>query len=68
MVDGEQGGYENLKKGGLRLHAVVKITEIFDILVKHGKYKPEVADQVRAYVRANVIHSKPLAQRSKDLE
>ena len=36
VLDREQGGYENLKKLGIRVHSLIKLSELFEILVKES--------------------------------
>ena len=42
LVDREQGGEDNLKKQGLILHSVIKITEMMTILEEASETKMQV--------------------------
>lgn len=53
IIDREQGGRENLEGGGIRLHAVMRLSEMVDVLVKNGKVTAEVATKVRAFLEEN---------------
>jgi len=53
LIDREQGGEAHLSKNGLRLHAAFKLSQLLDVLVKHGKVSEEVAGKVRAFIAAN---------------
>lgn len=53
LIDREQGGEAHLTKNGLTLHAAFKLSQLLDVLVKHGKVTTEVAGKVRAFIAAN---------------
>eukprot|EP00808_Paulinella_micropora_P006226 g35388.t1 len=55
VLDREQGGSKNLADGGIRLHSVLKISEMLQILLKHKKIEAALADQVMDFVSKNQI-------------
>ncbi len=52
LVDREQGAEELLSKAGVRLHALMKVTEAIDILLKKGLLSRQAYDIVINYVKA----------------
>ncbi len=48
VVDREQGGARELAEHGLRLHAVLSLSELLDALVRHGRVTGKVREDVRA--------------------
>lgn len=55
LIDRQQGGSSTLEKNGLKLHSALNLTEIVDILVKHGKVTEEVSASVKQFVADNQI-------------
>lgn len=53
LVDREQGGREQLKRSGQRLHAVFRVMELLDFYVAAGYVKASKRDEVRSYLSAN---------------
>ncbi|EFJ07758.1 hypothetical protein SELMODRAFT_448325 [Selaginella moellendorffii] len=53
LIDREQGGGDNLRKHGLRLHSAITLSYAVDVLVKHGRVSEEVAASVKSFVRSN---------------
>ena len=51
VVDREQHGIENLERLGYRVHALAKVTEIVDRLLRNSKISKEQADAVFNYVK-----------------
>ena len=51
VVDREQGGKENLEKAGYKVHALAKISEVVDALLKTGKISSEQAKTVLDYIK-----------------
>jgi len=50
LIDREQGGSEELAAAGYRLHAVLRLGEMVDMLVEAGRISTEQQDAVRAYL------------------
>jgi len=50
LIDREQGGAEYLARRGYRLHAVLRLTEILDILRQSALITPAQHNQVLAYL------------------
>ncbi|NOX61541.1 MAG: orotidine-5'-phosphate decarboxylase [Chloroflexi bacterium] len=50
LIDREQGGAENLRRVGVRLHAAYRFSQLLDILLDAGRLKREQYDAVRAYL------------------
>lgn len=53
LIDREQGGPQTLAKHGLKLHAALKLTQIVEVLVRHGKVTDEVAAAVKKFLAEN---------------
>lgn len=52
LIDREQGGAEDLAQRGYRLHAVLRLTEILNILRQSARITPEQYTEVLAYLRS----------------
>lgn len=50
LIDREQGGGEELKAAGYRLHAVLRLGEMLDWLVGAGRIRPEQRQSVLTYL------------------
>jgi uridine monophosphate synthetase len=50
LIDREQGGAEELARHGYRLHAVLGIRTLLDILCRRGRISPEQQTQVLAFL------------------
>jgi uridine monophosphate synthetase len=53
LIDREQGGKEELASRGIRLHAVMTLTQMLDELVEAGKLSAHMREEVLAWVRKN---------------
>jgi uridine monophosphate synthetase len=51
LIDRQSGGREDLAAHGLRLHAVLTLTELLDALTKHGRIALEQAEKVRVWLK-----------------
>jgi len=51
LIDREQGGQQELAAAGYRLHAVLRLGEMLDLLVEAGRIVREQRDAVRAYLK-----------------
>jgi uridine monophosphate synthetase len=51
LIDREQGGPEDLKEKGYSLHAVLKVSELLDCLLKAGKISKEQFDSIKEYFK-----------------
>lgn len=60
VLDREQGGYENLKKLGIRVHSLIKISKLFEILVEEQLLAEaksvEILDWIKE-TRVNILES-----------
>ncbi len=52
LIDREQGGQQELAAAGYRLHAVLRLGEMLDLLVEAGRIGAEQQDAVRAYLNS----------------
>lgn len=50
VIDREQGGRENLEDQGIRVHSLMKISEMIDYLENHNKIEVAMADKVKGYL------------------
>ncbi len=53
LIDRQQGGVANLQAEGYRLHSVMQITQLLDILETHGRINASQHQEVRQMVRAS---------------
>lgn len=53
LVDREQGGKEQLAEAGYNLHAIFKVSDLFDLYLDKGRISQEKYDEVMAYLMAN---------------
>ena len=68
LIDREQGGKENLKNHGLNLYSALTISEILEILSKHGKLSDDVVRSVRDFVAANKVVKPPPAKEGESVK
>ncbi len=52
LIDREQGGAEDLAQHGMRLHAVLKLSQMLEVLRDAGRISPEKYREVVDYLRA----------------
>ncbi len=50
LIDREQGGREELAEAGYQLHAVLRLSEMLDLLVEAGRISAERRDEVAAFL------------------
>lgn len=53
LIDRESGGREDLARRGYRLHAVLTLRQLLDVLVKHGTIEADRRAQVLDWLRDN---------------
>ncbi|GJQ09497.1 hypothetical protein GpartN1_g1288.t1 [Galdieria partita] len=57
LLDREQGGEDNLAKHNIRLHSVLKMTDILETLKHSGRLSAEQVDELYHYFRSTPISS-----------
>jgi orotate phosphoribosyltransferase len=55
FIDREQGGKKHLEEKGYRLHSVLTLSELLDILCKHGKIEVSVMRAVKEFILSNQV-------------
>lgn len=55
LVDRQQGARQRLEGEGYRLHAVIELLTMVDVLASHGKLDAETVDQVKRYLSENQV-------------
>ncbi|WVZ67417.1 hypothetical protein U9M48_016493 [Paspalum notatum var. saurae] len=53
VIDREQGGRENLAASGVTLHALMTLTEMLAVLLRHGRVGEDKVREVRRFLDAN---------------
>ncbi|KAJ8755824.1 hypothetical protein K2173_024369 [Erythroxylum novogranatense] len=53
LIDREQGGRENLEKNGIKMHALIKFSEMLRVLRKKGKIEEEMERVVTKFLEEN---------------
>ena len=52
LIDREQTGREEVEQAGYRLHSVLRLSEMLEVLVESGRISREQYDEVSAFLRA----------------
>jgi uridine monophosphate synthetase len=50
LIDREEGGRQELEAAGYRLHAVLRLSEMLEMLVQLGRIEPDLRDKVAAFL------------------
>ena len=65
LLNREQGGARRLEQKGVKLHSVITISEVLEVLQANGSITKEVACSVREFVAANVCLGDPANMNTK---
>lgn len=66
LLDRGQGGTEMLMNNGVKLHSVLNIHTVLDVLLKHNKIQTPVYEQVKHFIATNQFQ--PLPKPPADLK
>jgi uridine monophosphate synthetase len=55
LVDREQGGKKHIEEKGYKLHSVVTISEILDVLGSQNKLDTEMIEKVKNFITSNQV-------------
>ena len=50
ILDREQGGCENLKKLGIRVHSLIKLNKLFEILVEENHLSNDESGEIMKWI------------------
>jgi len=53
FLDREQGGREILEREGIKLHSVIKVTALLEILLDDGKINSAIVEEVKEFLKEN---------------
>lgn len=53
LIDRQQGGSSNLAQNGVKLHAALNLTQMVEVLVRHGKLSEDIAASVQHFIAEN---------------
>lgn len=56
VVDREQGGTQNLKEKGVKMHVLITLSEIMNILLRAGKITEKMVEDVKKYTSNTQIN------------
>lgn len=65
LLNREQGGQQILEENGVRMHALLSMTELMDILRKENFIDDAMVEKVRVYISTAKVDSSALKENKK---
>jgi uridine monophosphate synthetase len=57
LIDREQGGSLRLRESGIRLHSALTLSQMVDVLLKHGRLSHDTVTSVKTFIAENQTFS-----------
>lgn len=66
VLDRQQGGKDNLEKKNIKMHVIVTLTEVLNILLNANKITEEVFNSVTNYIDKSKIDINGVAKKNEE--